>query len=55
MHPKRQREIALAVEAILLIAVLKRYAAQVAERQPLSGPYSLLSPEFDRHDAPPNV
>jgi hypothetical protein len=58
---ENQREISIGLQedcrwrdviAILLIAVLKRYAAQVAERQPLSGPYSLLSPQFDRHDAP---
>lgn len=37
---------------ILLIAVLKRQAAEVAEREFLGRSYSLLRSQLDRHDAP---
>jgi len=40
------------VIAILLVAVLKRVAAEITERQFLGGPYSLLRPQFDWHDDP---
>lgn len=40
---------------ILLIAVLKRQAAEVAEREFLRRSYSLLRSQFDRHDDAPYV
>jgi hypothetical protein len=41
------------VIAILLIAFLKRLAAEITERQFLGGPYSLLRSQFDWHNGAP--
>jgi hypothetical protein len=41
------------VIAILLIAFLKRLAAEIAEPQLLGGPYSLLRLQFDWHNGAP--
>src|SRR5215210_2960542 len=38
---------------ILVIAVLKRQATEVAEREFLGGSYGLLRSQFDRHDDTP--
>ena len=38
---------------VLVIAVLKRQAAEVTEREFLGGAYGLLRSQFDRHDDTP--